>query len=444
MTSTQETSSPPLRIAIIGAGLAGLALLTSLLTRNPDLDITIYEASVTLREEGAAIGLGYNAQLALSLLAPSLRTALDKAGGTPMNPSLRLMMASGPNQGEKICDVLLDKPQIVVHRTRLLKELMCCVEDESKRAGRKGQVEWGKRVKRLVEMEGVDQEGTKIEFEDGDSIVVDCVIGCDGLNSLVRREILQAQHPEVLQPTNSGTYNFRRVVPLEIAKAALGSEYCSQQLQHGWIARNGFGLTDFVNDGKAMQIIAGWGSDDPWPHEKAYVPWEKDRLRRDLEEWGDFGRRIADLFTSEGDLYATNVRRHPETPTYCRNRLCVVGDAAQAVSPALGAGAGQALEDVLILATLLGSPELSSTDVPAALEAYTRARLPRRSWVGTKSTEMSLILTGRSDAGIDCTKLRTIVEGKFDFSQPGGFNFDEMRNKALEEFQHIRTENSKT
>ena len=84
-----------LKVAICGGGIASICLAHALINKHPRSEIKIFEANHVFREEGAAIGLGSNAQEALSLISPDLRNALDEAGGTQMDPSVRVMMVSG-------------------------------------------------------------------------------------------------------------------------------------------------------------------------------------------------------------------------------------------------------------------------------------------------------------------------------------------------------------
>jgi len=58
---------------------------------------------------------------------------------------------------------------------------------------------------------------------------------------------------------------------------------------------------------------------------------------------------------------------------WTRNRVAVAGDAAHAMSPVLGQGAGAGFEDAAMLAELLTTPRLSA---PAALASYERLRKP--------------------------------------------------------------------
>jgi salicylate hydroxylase len=78
---------------------------------------------------------------------------------------------------------------------------------------------------------------------------------------------------------------------------------------------------------------------------------------------------------------------YPDTPTYYSRRICLLGDNAHASSPSQAAGAGQGLEDALILSRLLGL--VKSTDqVENALRMYDSIRRPRAQSVVRESADV--------------------------------------------------------
>lgn len=85
-------SDTPLRVAIIGGGLAGVTLANALV-QTPHLDVQVYESAPEFSERGAAIGLSGNALAALKHVVPSADEALRKAGAVTMNSS-RLVIVS--------------------------------------------------------------------------------------------------------------------------------------------------------------------------------------------------------------------------------------------------------------------------------------------------------------------------------------------------------------
>jgi 2-polyprenyl-6-methoxyphenol hydroxylase-like FAD-dependent oxidoreductase len=63
----------------------------------------------------------------------------------------------------------------------------------------------------------------------------------------------------------------------------------------------------------------------------------------------------------------------PDLPTYARGRVGLLGDAAHAMTPDLGHGAGQALEDAVVLGAALAA----TSDPLDALARYDAERRPR-------------------------------------------------------------------
>lgn len=82
----------PIRIAIVGGGLAGAAIANALV-HLPHLEIHVFESSPDFSERGAAIGLAGNAQRALQQFIPSAMDLLNRAGAVPIQ-SARVMMVS--------------------------------------------------------------------------------------------------------------------------------------------------------------------------------------------------------------------------------------------------------------------------------------------------------------------------------------------------------------
>lgn len=103
------------------------------------------------------------------------------------------------------------------------------------------------------------------------------------------------------------------------------------------------------------------------------------------------------------------------TPTYAKGRVCITGDAAHAMTPWQGAGAGQAFEDAVVLSTLLGDVT-TTAQIDAAFRAYDAVRRPRAQRIIDSSRETGLIMTGQdADAGLDPEKLRPVLKSRWDF-----------------------------
>ena len=95
---------------------------------------------------------------------------------------------------------------------------------------------------------------------------------------------------------------------------------------------------------------------------------------------------------------------------FYKGRLCLLGDAAHATTPHQGAGAGQAIEDALVLSTLLGQVK-SLADIEDAFKAYDAVRRPRSQRVVTTSREASQLYELEHESiGFDLDKARTELE----------------------------------
>lgn len=103
---------------------------------------------------------------------------------------------------------------------------------------------------------------------------------------------------------------------------------------------------------------------------------------------------------------------HPSISTYARSRVAILGDAAHASTPHMGAGAGQAIEDAHVLVELLGDPRVTrARDLVAAFKAYDAVRRPRSQRVVTSSKEQADLLCLCLDGvGADEDKLRGAFE----------------------------------
>lgn len=189
---------------------------------------------------------------------------------------------TGPDSGRHVGDISPKVAQIVVHRTSFWRQLRKRIPE--------GVLEFGKKLASVDALHGSD-DLVRLRFEDGTTYEADALVGCDGINSIVRRAILGEDHPAA-KPVFTNGYNHRVVIPLDAAKEAFGEQYCSLRTQHGWVGDGGFLLTDHVENGQAMQVIAGRSNAGPWPHKSPFVEWDKDRLRSDLAEWGDIGKAM--------------------------------------------------------------------------------------------------------------------------------------------------------
>jgi salicylate hydroxylase len=137
---------------------------------------------------------------------------------------------------------------------------------------------------------------------------------------------------------------------------------------------------------------------------------------------------------------------HPRTSTYHKNLVCLLGDSAHASLPNQAAGAGQGLEDALIMSRVLkrayttsigsATPRETSRALDAAFEAYEEVRRPRAQRQIDTSVECGLLYSlSDPEAGDDMQKTVDNLNRRFDWLW--NHDLDEDAENAVRRFDEI-------
>ncbi|KAI1403530.1 salicylate hydroxylase [Hypoxylon fuscum] len=381
-----------LRVAVIVGGLAR-ATLANALARVPKVDVHVFESAPEFSERGAAVELSKNAQLALAQILPSGMDILEKAGAVPMN-STRNILGSGPEAGTITFDLAAEDPTIVVHRASLLRELLAPLPKETLHPNKK------------LTAINPNESGVEITFYDDTVYQFDAVIGTDA-----------GEHSVSL----AGLWDCRNVVPFEKAKVILGEKYFDVDRQYGWVGDGAFLLHDVLENRTMVQCIIAVVEKDTSKGRDRKRPLTREILTKSLSNC--LGGPIADGMISE----------HKSTPTYARERVSLLGDAAHTTTPWQGTGAGLAIEDAMVLGTLFANIS-SLNEIGAAFKAYDILRRPRCQRVIDSSRETGQILSGQIDLRAD--KIRELLAPKWDFIF--GLDMESHKQEALDEFRKMQ------
>ncbi|KAH7067506.1 salicylate hydroxylase [Paraphoma chrysanthemicola] len=418
----------PLEIAIIGGGLAGSTLATALL-QHAHLHISIFESAPEFSERGAAVGIATNGQTALREMGKVLGGVIERAGGVVMGSS-RICLASGPNAMDVLVDLAGEQRGRVMHRAALLAELLRPIDEEKKFTN--------KKVTKIDD--DINDNGkVTIHFDDNTTFHADAVIGADGVRGYVRRHILGPDHP-ALNARPAGFWDCRALMPFAKAKEILGEEYFEVDRQYGWIGNGGFFMHDVLDGGETVQCVLcqveKWGEDE-WTR-----PLDQAGPEKVVEKWSDtpLKGRIVQAMLQNPDLKAYAQTHHSiDAPTYSKNRVCIMGDSAHASTPWQGSGAGQAIEDAMILETLFAEVE-DASQVPAVFQAYDRVRRPRTQRIVHSSHATGLILSGVGEGGegVDPEKIKNALPQRWGFIH--GMDLKAHKREALEVFRKLLSE----
>ncbi|KAJ4414332.1 hypothetical protein N0V82_008002 [Gnomoniopsis sp. IMI 355080] len=393
-------SSPSL--AILGAGISGLALAIGLTKRR--ISCKIYESSERFSTIGAGIGLGPNSLAAMDLLDPAFRAKYDSVKTSNEDEEFRhsifdaLYAEEGLGEKRNWLRGLIGAPYFErssAHRKDLLDIMVEFIPN--------GTVEFEKKA---VE---VKEAGKKVVvlFADGEQISVDAVIGADGIRGISRRAVLGALAPDLLSPKYTGTYAYRGILPMKEAKNILGSHAGNAK----WFMGHGKGVVTYpISKGAQVNFVFFvMECRDTWHEESgSSVPCAKEQMMEDLMDVDSRLKRLLD--------WAQPLRwplfHHPETPTYVNGHICMIGDVAHAMTPYQAAGAGQGLEDAVVLAHLLAMVR-QADEIGRAFRVYDNTRRSRaQRAVDTSKAAGAMYMFSDDELGDDMVKIFENANGR--------------------------------
>ena len=292
MDSPSPSTTPPLSIAIIGAGIAGITLAIALSESNPFISLTIYESRPSFSEISAGVGFGPNALKAMALISPKILSAYDTVKTPNLDPEKDHLWYEfrWADTGSLITQVESEKgfAHCNASRVHLLASFVALVP-------RTVVVEFGKRVVDVEGFRDVQSKGKgkmKIRFEDGTETFADAVVGCDGIRSACRR-ILLGEDEECAHAVYSGKYAYRKVLTMKKAIEAVGPEVQNRQM---YLGKGKHVLTFAIAGGKMLNVVAFKDSgEEPWTQRQWVIPSSKEALLEDFAGCGETASKILEV-----------------------------------------------------------------------------------------------------------------------------------------------------
>ncbi len=326
-------------IAVIGAGVAGLATAVALQRRGHSVCVLEERADTS---PGAGISIWPNALAALDAIG--LGDAVRDAGGRVTAGAMRWRDGTWLRRpsAERMVKAL-GEPLVVVQRSALRDVLTSALQPGT--------------VRYEAPVTGLSSHGDRVTVTVSGAATVqaDAVVGADGIHSMV------ARHLNGPLPLRYAGYTAWRGVAEYVVDPDLAGETMGPGMEAGHVPlgadRTYWFATERLSEGHRspqgelaylLDKFAEWA--DPVPAVLAATPPEA---------------------VLRNDLYDRDGARH-----WARDNVVLVGDAAHPMRPHLGQGGCQGIEDAAVLAHLVDvAPDL--TTAFARFEALRKPRVRR-------------------------------------------------------------------
>ena len=373
------------QVAIIGAGLGGLALAQGLARQG--IGFTVYErdAAPDSRTQGYRIRIDETGQQALArCLSPAHLAlfretcAVSSSGGRFLTPRLEPAAGAGVEtwrpSAQNADDA--DAPgDLSAHRLTLREVLLCGIEDR---------VRFGQAFADYA----VDESGQIIaRFEDGDHVLADVVVAADGVGSAVRRQRLPRRAPTetgalcIYGRTPRGRETDRGIAPVLLGgTSVVFADACA-------VIIDAMSFRQSPRD-CARRYAPDWHLSpvDDYLYWAFIGPGDRFGIAPDTLPALDGAGLLARIGTWTQDWHpglralfhaadpaapaALPIRTAAPLTPWSPSRVTLLGDAVHVMSPAGGLGANTALADAAMLADALGAVARRQTPLAEAIAAY--------------------------------------------------------------------------
>lgn len=388
-----ETTS--FSIAIVGGGLGGLFAALCIhhhcasSSISKPIKIDVYEQAAEYKEIGAGIAVGISAVRLVDELG--LLDDIYAIAGTRPGSNATLVYRRF-DSGDEIFRMPVPKPGDVqvaaCARTALLDLFKTAVE-------RRGAATLHTRKA----CQGVEDGGEHVvlSFADGTTARADLVIACDGIHSAIRDQFIA--DPAVY----SGQVAYRDVIP----RASLGALPDNGATM--WLAKHKHLLVYPISRGEEFNFVAFVDQPEREARdvrESWVTTCERAEVQAAFAEHEEGAQAILRALSDRPAKWRINDREPLDQWHFMGGKVMLLGDAAHAMLPHLGAGCSQSMEDGWVLGRALSdhfrggtSSRLPTLEAVASL--YQAARLPRAQKTQTASRAVGKVYGFQAEDLVD-------------------------------------------
>ncbi|PTI48194.1 FAD-dependent monooxygenase [Staphylococcus succinus] len=342
-----------MKIAIVGAGIGGLT--AAALLNEQGHEVKIFEKNSQVSEVGAGIGIGGN--------------VIEKLGKHDLAKGIK-------NVGQ-----VIDTMEVLDDKNNMLSKMKLKKNTVNLTMTRQSLIDIIKSYvpNQMIftnhHVTDIDNGALKVtlHFETQEQESFDLCIGADGIHAKTR---------EVTVPNSKPIYQgytvFRGLVEdVDIKHTNVAKEY--------WSKKGRVGIVPLLNN-QAYWFI----SINAKEKDTKMQSYGKPHLQARFNHFPNEVRKILDK-QSETDILLHDIYDLNPLKTFIYQRIVLLGDAAHATTPNMGQGAGQAMEDAIILANCI-----ASYDFDEALQRYDKLRVKHTKKVTLRSRKIGKIAQRRN------------------------------------------------
>ncbi|TFK53608.1 FAD/NAD-P-binding domain-containing protein [Heliocybe sulcata] len=412
---------PKLRVAVCGGGIGGLCLAVAL-SRDPSIEVSVYEAAQRFSEIGAGVMIWAKTWRILEIMG--LAEQFAKVAHAPPDGSIGVgfdyRRSDQPEEGIRFLLAEMPYGCIRFHRADFLDVFINNLPQ--------GIAHFNKRLSHYIR--STSDPGITLHFADGATAACDLLIGCDGIKSTVRGQMYREEVERVkaedgdwrslaecIEPVWSGTVTYRGLIPAGRLPAGHRAwtapmMYCGKSkfdiLQHV--------VSYSISQGSIVNVVtfASKPEREGTPYEG---PWVTECSQQELLDcYADWEPEVVELLQHIEKPTRWGIHHLRPLPFYVTGAVALLGDAAHAMTPHLGAGAGQAIEDAFLLYALLTHPHVHRSSIDVALRAYEHARLQTATKVLKGSWDAALLYEfNNPEYGDDYSRLAEVIRRQWDW-----------------------------
>jgi 6-hydroxynicotinate 3-monooxygenase len=338
----------PLRIAIVGAGMGGLAAAAAL--RRVDLKVDVYEQAEQFTRLGAGIQVGCNAMKVLRALGLEQRLRQQSFYPRSWNNrdwrtgEVKFDMVFGESAEQKF-----GAPYLLAHRGDLHAALASAVPAQCIRLGHK-----------LI---GLDQTSDRLRltFANGTTATADAVVGADGVHSIVRDILFGASSVNF-----TGRIAYRTTYPASL----LGDEKIGDCTK--WWGEDRHIVIYYVKPDRSEVYFV---TSQPEPGFRIESWSAKGDVKELRKAFAGFSREVERVLAACPDVHQWAIVDRDSLDHWAEGSVTLLGDACHPMTPYMAQGAAMAIEDAAVLSRCLDGVEREG--VADAFRRFEATRKPR-------------------------------------------------------------------